>query len=63
MDIDALKRQWQDRANLSPEQAEQAARVALEFFAERAPQVRDLAERAGGLDDLAKRVGGLFDKT
>jgi hypothetical protein len=62
MDIDALKQQLQERANLSPEQAEQAAQVALEFFADRIPQAGDLLEKAGGAEGVARRLGGFFGK-
>jgi len=62
MDIDALKQQLQERANLSAEQAEQAAKVALEFFAEHIPQAGDLLEKAGGAEGVARRLGGLFGK-
>ncbi len=60
LDINALKQALQERANLSSEQAEQAARVALEFFTERVPQVSGLLEKAGGADDIAKKLGGFF---
>jgi hypothetical protein len=62
MDIDALKQQLQERANLNPEQAEQAAKVALEFFADRIPQAGDLLEKAGGAEGVARRLGGLFGR-
>ncbi len=62
MDLDALKQRLQERANLDPEQAEQAAQVALEFFAEHVPQVGDLIEKAGGAGDIARRLGGLFGR-
>ena len=60
MDLNALKQQLQDRANLEPEQAEKAAQVALEFFTEHVPQVGELIGKAGGADDIARRLGGLF---
>ena len=59
-DITALKEQLRERADLSPDQADRAARVALEFFADRAPQVREMVDKAGGVDKLAHRIGGLF---
>lgn len=62
MDLDALKQQLQERANLDPEQAERAAQVALEFFSEHVPQLRGLIDRAGGGDDIARRLGGLFGR-
>ena len=62
MNIDALKQQLQERANLSPEQAEQAAEVAIEFFSERVPQLGGLVEKAGGVDEVARRLGGLFGR-
>lgn len=62
MDIDALKQQLQERASLSPEQAEAAARVALAFFTDRIPQAGDLLDRAGGAEGVARRLGGLFGK-
>lgn len=60
MDLDALKQQLQERANLDPEQAERAAQVALEFFAERFPALEGLVGKAGGADEIARRLGGLF---
>ncbi len=62
MDINALKQQLQERANLDPEQAENAARVALEFFTERVPQIGGLVEKAGGANGIARRLGGLFGR-
>lgn len=61
-DINALRQQLQDKANLNPEQAERAARVAMEFIAERIPQAGDLVEKAGGAEEIAKRLGGLFGR-
>jgi hypothetical protein len=62
MDITTLKEQLQQRANLSPEQAEQAAEVALQFFTERVPQLDSLIDKAGGVDQISKRLGGLFGR-
>jgi hypothetical protein len=62
VDLNALKQQLQDRANLSPEQAEKAAEVALDFFKEHVPQIGGLLDRAGGADDIARRLGGLFGR-
>ena len=62
MDIDALRRQLQERAGLSPEQAEQAARVALEFVREHADQLVDIAENIPGADRITRRLGGLFGR-
>ena len=62
MDITALKDQLQQRANLSPEQAEQAAQVALQFFTERVPQLESLVDKAGGVGQVSKRLGGLFGR-
>lgn len=62
MDLGELKQQLQDKANLSPEQAEKAAQTALEFFQERIPQLGGLLEKAGGADDIAKKLGGLFGR-
>lgn len=62
MDLDALKQQLQDRANLSSEQAEKAAQVALEFFTAHVPQLGGLIEQAGGAEDIARRLGGLFGR-
>ena len=60
MDLNALKQQLQERANLSPEQAERAAQVALEFFTDRVPEVGGFIEKAGGADELARRLGSFF---
>ena len=60
MDVEALKRQLQERANLSPEQAERAAQVALEFFTDRVPEVAGFVQQAGGADELARRLGSFF---
>ena len=62
MDLNVLKEQLQERANLSPEQAEKAAEVALAFFSEHVPQVSGLIDKAGGVDDIAKRLGGFFNR-
>ena len=62
MDLDALKQQLQERANLDPEQAEKAAQVALGFFAEHIPQASGLLEKGGGADEIAKKLGGLFNR-
>lgn len=62
MDLNALKQQLQERANLSPEQAEQAAQVALQFFSERFPQLDGLMEKGGGAEEIARRLGGLFGR-
>jgi hypothetical protein len=62
MDLQELKQALIERAGLDPEQAERAARVALEFFAEKVPQAGDLVEKAGGVDEIAKRFGGLFGR-
>jgi hypothetical protein len=62
VDIEALKQQLQERADLSPEQAEKAAQVALEFFTEHVPQIGSLVEQAGGVEDVARRLGGLFGR-
>lgn len=62
MDLNDLKQQLQDKANLSPEQAEKAAQTALEFFQDRVPQLGGLLDQAGGVDDVAKKLGGLFGR-
>lgn len=62
MDIEALKQQLQERAGLDGEQAERAARVALEFFTDQLPQAGELLDKAGGVDQVARRLGGLFGK-
>jgi hypothetical protein len=62
MDVNALKQMLQDRANLSPEQAEQAAQVALQFFAEHVPQAAGLLDKAGGVEGISKKLGGLFGR-
>ena len=62
MDLNALKQQLQERAGLNPEQAEQAAQVALDFFSDQVPQVRGLLDKAGGAEGVAQRLGGLFGK-
>ena len=62
MDLDSLKQQLQERAGLDPEQAEKAARVALEFFSEHVPQLGGLLDQAGGAEGIAKRLGGLFGR-
>lgn len=62
MDIEALKQQLQERANLDPQQAEKAAQVALAFFAEHVPQAAGLLEKGGGVEELSKKLGGLFNR-
>lgn len=62
MNLDALKTMLQERANLEPEQAEQAARVALEFFSEKVPGLAGLMEQGGGVEGIAKRLGGLLGR-
>ena len=60
MDINSLKQLLQEKANLSPEQAEKAAQVALDYVAQQIPQASDLIEKAGGSEDLAKKLGGIL---
>ena len=62
INLDTLKQQLQERAGLTPDQAEQAAKVALEFFSEQIPQAANLVERAGGVEEISKRLGGLFSR-
>jgi hypothetical protein len=61
-DFDELKQALIERANLDEEQATRAAQVALDFLAERVPQLGDLLDKAGGAEGLAGRLGGLFSK-
>ncbi len=60
LDLNALKQALMERANLDEEQAAKAAQVALEFLAERVPQLGGLLDKAGGAEGLADRLGGLF---
>jgi hypothetical protein len=62
MDVNELKQALQERANLTPEQAERAAQVALEFFAQHVPGAADLLEKGGGVEELGKRFGSLFNR-
>ena len=62
MDLNMLRQQLQERANLSPEQAEKAAQVALDFFSNQVPQVAGLIDKAGGAESLAQRLGGMLGK-
>jgi hypothetical protein len=60
LDINSLKQLLQEKANLSPEQAEKAAQVALDYVTEQIPQAAGLIEKAGGSEGLAKKLGGIF---
>ncbi|MGE0544654.1 MAG: hypothetical protein AB7R89_31230 [Dehalococcoidia bacterium] len=60
MDINTLKQLLQEKVNLSPEQAEQAAQVALQYVAEQIPQASGLIEKAGGAEGLSKKLGGIL---
>lgn len=62
MDLNSLRQQLQERADLNPEQAEKAAQVALDFFQEHVPQVGSLIDKAGGVEDVARKLGGLFGR-
>lgn len=62
MDVNELKQALQERAHLSPEQAERAAQVALEFFAQHVPGANDLVQKGGGAEALAQRLGGLLNR-
>ncbi|MGH2598862.1 MAG: hypothetical protein ACRDJ9_05690 [Dehalococcoidia bacterium] len=62
LDVNALVQQLQEKANLSQEQAEQAATVALNFVKDQIPQAGDLMEKAGGSEGLAGKIGGLFKR-
>ena len=61
-DVNALKQALMERANLNEEQATNAAQVALEFLADRVPQLGGLLDKAGGAEGLAGRLGDLFGK-
>ena len=61
-DVNALKEALMERANLNEEQATKAAQVALEFLADRVPQLGGLLDKAGGAEGLAGRLGDLFGK-
>jgi hypothetical protein len=62
LDVNALVQQLQEKANLSQEQAEQAATVALNFIKEQIPQAGDLMDKVGGSESLADKIGGLFKR-
>jgi hypothetical protein len=62
MDASQLQQALQDRAHLSPDQAERAAQVALEFFAEHVPGGSEVLQKGGGADAIAKNLGGLFNR-
>ncbi len=62
MDINTLKQLLQEKVNLSPEQAEQAAQVALQYFTDQIPQASGLIEQAGGVEGLSKKLGGIFGR-
>ena len=62
MDLNMLRQQLQEWANLSPEQAEKAAQVALDFFSNQVPQVAGLIDKAGGAESLAQRLSGMLGK-
>ena len=61
MDVTQLQQALQERAHLNPDQAERAAHVALEFFAQHVPGGNELLQKGGGADELAKGLGGLFN--
>jgi hypothetical protein len=59
--IDQLTAVLQERANLSPEQARQAAQAAAEFAQQHLPELLQLAQERTGIQlPAGLNLGGLF---
>lgn len=63
MDVEALKQRLIDEAHLSPDQAEKAAQVAINFMSEHMPGTSGMLDKAGGSEGIAKKIGGLFHRS
>jgi hypothetical protein len=74
VDVNDLKQILQEKANLSPEQAEQAAQVAFDYVKEQIPDSEGLMQKAGDVagditdkagdvaGDLTKKLGSIFNR-